>query len=256
MKACCIFLLLALVLSVSAQGPEPAQLAHGNVPGEPHHHLKIENDYVRAYFVEVPGHRSTQLHQHDSDYLFVSLGAADAINAVQDKPEVHLTLKDGETHFVRGGFAHVARNLAGAPFRNVTIALLKPQDDAENLCAQVVASAPVGVCNVSPGEDYAREPQFDTSEMRLDLLRLSAKGTYAEKGAKLAFLIVSAGDFGIQMSVKGRPAVKLRQGDMMWFDAGSDVQFRNDSIKQNELLKLTFKDSVPQAAKPDSPSPD
>ena len=41
----------------------------------------------------------------------------------------------------------------------------------------------------------------------------------------------------------------------MWFDAGSDVQFKNDSIKQTELLKLTFKDSVPQA-KPDTPSPD
>lgn len=246
MKACRILLLLAPVFLVSAQGPAPAPLAHGNFTGEPHHHLKIENEYVRAYFVEVPAHRSTQLHQHDNDYLFVSLGAADVVNAVPEKPEVHLTLKDGETHFTLGGFAHAARNLAGTPFRNVTIALLKPQDDPQNLCAQVVASAPVGVCNVSPAEDYAREPQFETSEMRLDLLRLSSKAKYTETGSKLAFLIVSAGDSGIKTSVKGRPEVKLRQGEMMWFDAGSNVQFRNDSARQAELLKLTFKDSAPQ----------
>jgi hypothetical protein len=33
---------LVRVLSVNAQ--EPAPLALGNVPGEPHHHLKIENE--------------------------------------------------------------------------------------------------------------------------------------------------------------------------------------------------------------------
>jgi len=87
-------------------------LAHGNVSGEPHHHLKIENEYVRVYYVEVAPHEATQLHQHDHDYLFVSLGPADVINAVRDKPEVHLVLKDGETHFTRGGFAHVAATSA------------------------------------------------------------------------------------------------------------------------------------------------
>src|SRR6266568_2442627 len=83
----------------STRAPEPVPLAHGNVPGEPHHHLKIENEYVRAYYVEVPPHQDTQLHQHDHDYIYVSLGPADVINAVRDKREVHLVLKDGETHF-------------------------------------------------------------------------------------------------------------------------------------------------------------
>ncbi len=106
----CLALLL-LVFSVSAQAPEPAPLAHGSVPGEPHHHLRIENEYVRVYYVEVPPHENTQLHQHDHDYIYVSLDPADVVNAVRDKPEVHLALRDGETHFTRGGasretFAH------------------------------------------------------------------------------------------------------------------------------------------------------
>ncbi len=119
---CAVALIAAF--SLEAQAPEPMPLAHGNVPGEPHHHLKIENEDVRVYYVEVPPHQDTQPHQHDHDYIYVSLGPSDVVNAVRDKPEVHLVLKDGETHFTRGGFAHVARNLADTPFRNITIELL------------------------------------------------------------------------------------------------------------------------------------
>ena len=71
--------LLLLAFSLNAQTPAP--LARGDVPGEPHHHLKIENTYVRAYYVEVPPHEETQLHQHDHDYVFVTLGDTDVINA-------------------------------------------------------------------------------------------------------------------------------------------------------------------------------
>src|SRR5262249_42508670 len=39
-----------------------------------------------------------------------------------------LELQDGETRFVAGNFAHVAKNLSDQPFRNVTIEFLK---DAE-----------------------------------------------------------------------------------------------------------------------------
>ena len=37
--------LLLFTFAASAQAPEPMPLAHGNEPGEPHHHLKIENTW-------------------------------------------------------------------------------------------------------------------------------------------------------------------------------------------------------------------
>src|SRR5215467_3543479 len=134
---------LVAALSLNAQAQEPVPLARGNTSGEPHHHLKIENEYVRVYYVEVPPHENTQLHQHDHDYIYVSLGPSDVVNAIVDKPEIHLQLKDGETHFTRGGFAHVARNLADTPFHNITIELLKPQGEPKNVCAQVLLGAPL-----------------------------------------------------------------------------------------------------------------
>ena len=248
-----IVIVLALILSVPlrAQAPEPVPLAQGGQPGEPHHHLKIENEYVRVYYVEVPPHESTQLHQHDHDYIFVSIGPADVINAVRDKPEVHLVLKDGETHFTRGGFAHVARNLADTPFRNVTIELLKPQGEAHNECGFVIAGEGAAICD-PPYVSVWDDTQFETTESKLDLVWIfSKKEEQKDTASKLAFLVVGLDGPEVKINVKGKPSKTLHAGEIEWFDAGSDVQFsrenESDRGKATLFLKVTFKDSAVNA---------
>ena len=92
---------------------------------EPSHHLVLQNEYVRVFKVEVAPHASTQLHQHDRDYIFVTLGTSSVENDVLGKPPAKLQLQDGEARFAKGGFAHVAKNLSDKSFRNFTIELLK-----------------------------------------------------------------------------------------------------------------------------------
>jgi len=96
---------------------------------EPAHHLVLENEYVRVFQVEVAPHAATLLHRHRHDYVFVLLGATRISNEVEGKAPVEVTLADGETLFTAGGFAHVARNLADTPFRNVTIELLQDKKE-------------------------------------------------------------------------------------------------------------------------------
>lgn len=236
--------LLLLAFSASAQAQVPVPLAHGNMPGEPHHHLKIENEYVRAYYVEVPPHEATQLHQHDNDYIYVSLGPSDVMNAPLNKPEVHLQLKDGETHFTRGGFAHVARNLGDTPFRNVTIELLKPQGEPHNLCSQYLMSDPIGPCDKPVAGNHTLEPEFDTSEVSVDFLRFSQKTTVGETAMKTPVLVVAVWNSGIKIVAKDRPARVLHSGEMTWFDSGSNVQFSNDNGKSGAFLQITFIDAL------------
>ncbi len=238
----CLALLL-LGFSVSAQAPEPAPLAHGSVPGEPHHHLRIENEYVRVYYVEVPPHENTQLHQHDHDYIYVSLGTADVVNAVRGKPEVHLALRDGETHFTRGGFAHVARNLADTPFRNVTIELLHTQGEAHNECGFVILGQGGAICDPPFSSDWA-DTQFETAEARLDLVWLFANGKHTEFSSKLAILVVGLGGPEVRINAKGKSPKILREGEMEWFDPGSEVQFSHEGAEVAQFLELTFKDSA------------
>jgi len=67
------------------------------------------------------------MHRHRHDYVYVTLGDAHLSNEVEGKPPVEVKLADGDTRFVPGDFAHVARNLSDQPFRNVTIELLQDE---------------------------------------------------------------------------------------------------------------------------------
>ena len=99
---------------------------------EHHHHLVIENAYLKAYEVEVPAHESTLLHQHDYDYIYVVLGGAQVTNTVEGKPETKMYLPDTTVNFAHGPFAHVAGNVGDTPFRNITISLLHPQGEVKS----------------------------------------------------------------------------------------------------------------------------
>ncbi len=240
--AVCAMTLIA-VFSLEAQAPEPARL-----PGEPHHHLKIDNEYVRAYYVEVAPHEATQLHQHDHDYIFVTLGATDVINAVLGKPEGRLVLKDGDVHFSRGNFAHVARNLSDAAFRNVTIELLKPQGEAKNLCTQIVPEAASGGCDkrfvtTRKGQGFSLEPQMETAEVNLDLIRLGPKMKRATMAWQADSLVVALNESEVQIEVKGKLKKTLHGGEVAWMEAGTRGLISNPSKKPSDYLQLSFKDS-------------
>jgi hypothetical protein len=115
-------LLLVLAAVLTAQATKEVEIT-----AEPHHHLVLTNDKVRVFSVDVPPHSETLMHRHRHDYIYVVLGASEVVNAVQGKDPVTINLHDGDTQFLAAGFAHIARNLAAQPFRNVTIELL--QDD-------------------------------------------------------------------------------------------------------------------------------
>jgi hypothetical protein len=85
--------------------------------------LVLENEYVRVFKVEVAPHAETLYHKHDVDYVFVTLGDSDVESVRVGEPPVRLQLKDGETRFTKGGFAHKAVNLSDKPFVNVTVEL-------------------------------------------------------------------------------------------------------------------------------------
>ncbi len=239
--------LLLFVFSLSAQTPDPVPLAHGNVPGEPHHHLKIENEYVRVYYVQVPPHEDTQLHQHDHDYIYVSLGPADVVNAVRDKPEVHLVLKDGETHFTRGGFAHVARNLADTPFRNVTIELLHPQGEVHNFCEKIV-DGPVLDCSGPFAQGFSSafgvNPLIYTEEIAAFYQSLPVEVNVAVHPWAKTALLVACDRSDLSFDLPGQPARTLHSGEVQWVSAGSTPRITAlGNVGTARLLVVSFRDS-------------
>jgi quercetin dioxygenase-like cupin family protein len=104
--------------SSTVQSPVP-------VAQEPRHQLKFENEYVRVFDVLVPPGDATLVHTHSNDYVYVSIGDARLKNEVMGSQPVDLILKDGETRFTKGPLTHRITNLSGAPFRNITVEIIR-----------------------------------------------------------------------------------------------------------------------------------
>jgi hypothetical protein len=263
MKSLPCSLLLLFAFSLDAQAPTAVP-----IPKEPHHHLVLENDYVRVFRVSVPAHGSTLLHQHDVPYLYVSLGPADVINAVQGRPEAHLVMADGQLGYSPGHFAHIARNESDTAFNNVTIELLEPQGEPHNLCASVVAG-PLGACpnaESAPAAWYSNalpggSALFETDEIVVESGVVGPKSSFEDKRPAVSALLIAMG--GSQISVKpsrlahpaqGGPADNLRGGEVYWLPAGVKRSIRARTLAPARFLLLSFKDSGPASPLTGQPS--
>lgn len=247
-----LFPVLAFLLSAAlrAQAPEAVP-----IPKEPHHHLVFENEYVRVFRVHVPAHDATLLHQHDVPYLYVSLGPADVINAVQGRPEGRIVMADGQVGYSPGHFAHVARTDAGSTFDNVTIELLHPQGEPKNLCDKVV-DGPVLTCagemkGLSANSPLGALPKlgiiprrsFETDEIEVASYSLSLAGTHSED-SKSPQLFVAEDGPQLHIEIAGESAKSLSNGETIWIDAGKEWKIslpRQD--KPTRFLTVRFKDA-------------
>jgi len=229
--------LLVVVFSLSAQAPTAVP-----IPKEPHHHLVLENDYVRVFRVSVPAHGATLLHQHDVPYLYISLGPADVINAVQGRPEARLVMADGQLGYSPGHFAHIARTDAGSTFDNVTIELLHPQGEPQNLCAQVVPGfvAPCDKAIAFKGKGYAVVPQFETADTKVSLIRLDPKAEHLGMSVDTCSLLVALSESQVKIETKSKTAVILSAGEVKWIEADPEISLSNPSNKHSSVLWLVF----------------
>jgi hypothetical protein len=237
--------LLSIALLCSASNLQtPAAPTAVPLATEPHHQLVLENSYVRVYRVSIPAHDATLLHQHDLPYVSVSLGPADFVNAVTGKPEAHVVLADGQIGYSRGGFAHIARTDSGVVFNNVTIELLKPQGEPQNLCAKVVPASPLASscpdAAPAPKKETSSVPQFKTDEITAQLDSYGPGAQPIEIAARVPTLLVIATGSEIQKAGAAIQKESLSAGSAIWLPAASKTSFSNHSGKPWTVLSLSF----------------
>jgi len=220
------------------------------VSQEPHHALTLKNEFVHVFNVTVPPLDATLLHQHDLPYIYLTLGTTDVVNAVQGKAEVELTLKDGETRFTPGGFAHIARTDAGIGFHNITIELVKPQEAPRNLPVGG-PERPLGSCPLASAEP--RNPQipfeqvvpcFETDEVRLSVVRVEGGKDYEETTPQTAALLVAMSNANLDVALGGQHAAFLHAGDVLWLPVGVARRVQDFIGIRSNFLLLSFKDTA------------
>jgi hypothetical protein len=243
MKSVVCSALFLLTFSQNAQAPTAVA-----VKDEPHHHLVLENSYVRVFRVSIPANDATLLHQHDLPYAFVALGPADFTNAVAGKPEVEAKLADGQLGYSRGGFAHIARTDHGIPFNNVTIELLHPQGEPRNLCLKVV-DAPLGSCRAHSTSSSALViktiPAIETEEVQVDLVQVESRNFSLGLTRKLSRLLVALNGAYLQVEVSGQPARMIGPGESVWLpgDGISRISAAPNFLLGSSYMMVNFKDT-------------
>jgi hypothetical protein len=236
----------ALEAQVSAVQQQVVPLAE-----EPHHQLLLRNDLVHVYSVSVPPLDSTLIHRHDLPYLTVSIGAANAENAVVGKPPVRVVLQDGQVTYSTGGFAHAVRTDAGVVFHNVTIELAKPQGEARNLCRQIVPGPLACPAQAAGGQQNAKSPAADgdipyleTDEVRVDLFQVSGGHDYVNETPKQSCLLVALTNANLDANLDGQHSSFLHAGDILWLPIGVHRKVVDFLGTRSNFLLVCFKDSA------------
>jgi quercetin dioxygenase-like cupin family protein len=216
----------ALALTLFAQSPKEVEIT-----AEPHHHPTLENSYVRVFKVEVGPHDSTLMHWHRHDYLFVTIGASELENDVAGKAPVTLKLQDGEVRFTPGNFAHIARNLALTPLRNVTIEL-KNNSAAKWDEDRGLAVLQKGTQHVLFVKDGAR-----VSDIELQPAGVLPKHTHSGP-----HLVIAVTDLDLRNAPAGKRAenVQLKAGDVAWVPKGVTHSLTNVGPDKARWIGVEF----------------
>ena len=233
MKSRLIFpALLLAAITLAAQNTSEVEIT-----AEPHHHPALENAYLRAFKVEIAPHDATLMHRHNHDYIFVTLGPAEVENDVKDKPPVTLTLQDSETRFVAGNFAHIARNLANAPFRNVTIELL--QDEAAHKTPPPAWDEDRGLHVFAGGTQHI---MFVQDGVRVSEIELQPGATIPSHHHTGPHLVVAVSDLDVRSDVEGQGPMPghIKSGDVKWVPGGYTHTLTNTGKQEARFITLEF----------------
>jgi len=224
------FLLCLAILAFQAAAPELEIIA------EPHHHLVLENKSVRVFNVEVPPHTDTLMHWHRHDYVYVTLGDTEIVNAVKDKPPVTLKLRDGETRFSAAAFAHIARNLGDQDFRNVTIEILE-DESLRHSTAHWEEDRGLEIFHGG-----TQEILFVKDGIRVSEFELQPGGVVPMHHHGGPHLLVAVSDLDIRSEVQGQGAMSghFKSGDSKWLPGNYSHTITNTGTQPAKFVALEF----------------
>ena len=214
-----------------------AQSTQVEITSEPSHHLAFENDQVRVFKVEVSPHKSTLMHWHRHDYLFVTLGDAHVSNQIQGRDPIELNFVDGDTRFVSSNFAHIAQNLSDKPFRNVTIELLKDEEAHKNPPYKWDEERGLNVFNGG-----TQHILFVQDGIRVSEVDLQPGGIIPRHHHNGPHLVVAITDLELRSDVEGQGQMlaKIKSGDLKWVAGGFTHTVANIGKQPAKFIALEF----------------
>ena len=213
------FPLLTVSQSNSPQNPV-------EISGEPRHHPKFENEYVRIWDVTVPAGDTTLWHAHRNDNVVVSFGDVNLRIETLGSDTVETEWKSGEVRFTKATYVHRAMNIGKTDFHNFTIELLK---------------APAGATlTKEPG----REPVIDNERVRVFRVSLAPgqSGPMHTHTVPVMAIALTAADLELTTKGKDKPErVSRPMGNVLWRSEPVTHSVKNVGKTNYEGVDIEFK---------------
>lgn len=212
-----------ILLYAVLQSPVP-------VTGEPRHHLKFENQYVRVFDVVVPQGDSTLYHVHSNDYVFITIEGARLKAQVMGSDPSDLNLAAGDVRFSKAPLTHRVANVGPTPFHNVTV--------------EILSSPPATPTNAaSLAGVTGHKLLFENERVRVYRLVLEpgqSTGMHTHELSGLG-VAVSAGEIEIESTDGERQSVKLQPGEFSWHTGALTHSIKNVGSTRFEAVDIEWR---------------
>ena len=236
-KAALLAAMCLAPLSIGAQTSAVPTMDH-----EPHHHLALQNDFVKVFKVEVAPGDSIILHSHDADTIAIAIGDQLVTVGIPGKPDVHQKNGDGQIRLQRGGYIHSTRVDGDTPYHTVAVELLRPQTGYHNACAEILPGQPLNCPLIDPKLPAVSgsEPLLESNETRASLVRVLPHKSMkvGESGSE----VIVALDAATISGTSNEPAKTLKPGDFVWLDGGAGQLrgYKNSGAEDARFIEITF----------------
>jgi hypothetical protein len=209
---------------------------------EPHHHLAMQNDYVKVFNVEVSPDDSIVLHKHNQDTVAIAIGDQLVTVGVPEKPDVQSKNADGQVRLQRSGYVHSTHVDGDKPYHTIAVELLQPQTNFHNVCGEVLAGQPLN-CTDSEKKDtpeYSSEILLASGETTVHLVRVHPKKAISADAFPYAAVIVALDPATIPSGSPKRKGRSLQAGQFLWFESHHGRAYQNPGDKDARFIEISF----------------
>lgn len=217
-----VLLLLPFVSRPQSNSPQnPVEIS-----GEPRHHPKFENEFVRLWDVTVPVGDATLWHAHRNDNVVVSFGDVKLRIETLGRDPVESPWKFGEVRFSKATYIHRAMNVGTTTFHNFTIELLKPPAGA--------------TLTREPG----REPVLENERVRVFRVTLEPgqSGPMHTHTVPILAIALTPGDLEVTTKGRDKPErVSRPEGNVLWRSEAVTHSVKNVGKTRYEGVDIEFK---------------
>jgi quercetin dioxygenase-like cupin family protein len=229
MKLSLLFICFMLTMSPTAKLSQSSSAQSPvEISGEPHHHPKFENEFVRVWDVIVPAGEATLWHAHREDNVVVALGDARLRIETAGAAPAEGIWKFGEVRFGKATYIHRAINIGTSPFHNVTVELLKSPAFLTDL-----AKLP---------KQAGREPLLENARVRVYRLSLAPGEAIAMHTHPLPGLVVTISAGEIEVTTEGQHTTHtVNNADVSWRAGAVTHSIKNVGKTRFEAIDIELK---------------